>query len=109
MLPVEKWTDPPYPAATLFNWSSAVTVKLKGEPKIATVGADTTKCVAAPPPTAMAFEYPLMAAFDVSVALMVCNPAVFSVAWYVPTPSTKMRFNGRMAFGSLLVKCKVPE
>lgn len=46
--------------------------------------------------------------FAVSVAVRVCFPLVFSVALKMPVPFVSLELGGRIASGSLLVKCTVP-
>ena len=55
-------------------------------------------------------DVPVMAPFPTSVAVMVCDPAVASVAEKVAWPLTRVEFGGRATPGarSLLVKCTVP-
>jgi len=94
--------------ATLFQASSAVTVKLKEVPAAA-AGALTDKLVAAPGLMLIELEVPLIEWVTVSVAVMVCGPAVFKVAEKVPIPLVSVELAGeRMAWGSLLVTCTVP-
>ena len=102
-----KWTVPAYLLAMLLKTSRAVTVKEKAEFAVAWEGADTAKCVAAPPPTAIAAA-PLIEAVTVSAAVRVWLPVVFRVAVKVPVPLVKVAFAGSTAWASLLVKCTVP-
>ena len=88
--------------------SRAVTVKLNALPAVADAGADTAKCVAVPAVTLIEFDVPVIEAVTVSVAVMVCAPAVFSVAENVPVPLVRVVFAGNTAAPSLLVKCTVP-
>jgi hypothetical protein len=54
--------------------------------------------------TTIAFDVPVIEAFPVSVAVMVCGPPVFSVAEKVPVPLVNVEFAGKIAAPSLLVK-----
>jgi hypothetical protein len=82
-----------------------VTVKLNALPAVADAGAETAKCVAAPAATTViVFDVPVIEAFPVSVAVMACGPAVFSVAENVPVPLVNVEFAGNTAAPSLLVK-----
>ena len=81
---------------------------LNGEPAVAAVGACTTKCVAAPEPTAIALEIPVIEEVTVSVAVTVWLPRVFKVTRNTPVPLERVEFAGRVAAGSLLVICTVP-
>ena len=58
--------------------------------------------------TAIAFDVPVIDAFTVSVAVIVCAPLVLSVALKVPTPLVSVALAGRIAAPSVLVKCTVP-
>jgi hypothetical protein len=53
-------------------------------------------------------DVPVIDAVTVSVAAIVCAPAVFSVTENVPTPFVSVEFTGNTALPSLLVKCTVP-
>jgi hypothetical protein len=103
-----KCTVPVYAVAVAFVASRAVTVKLNGVPLVAVAGADTAKCVAAAALTAIAPEVPVIDGVTVSVAVIVCEPAVFSVAENVPAPFVNVAFAGNTACPSLLVKCTKP-
>ena len=70
----------------MFPTSKAVTITLNAAPDVAVAGAVTAKWVAAPADTVVEFEVPVIEAVTVSVAVMVCAPAVFSVAENVPVP-----------------------
>jgi hypothetical protein len=104
-----KCTVPVYPVAVLFDPSRAVTVKLNASPAVAVPGAETAKCVAVP---ALAIvitpDVPVIEAVTVSVAVIDCEPFVFSVAEKVPTPFVSVEFAGKVAAPSLLVKCTIP-
>src|SRR5262249_62201611 len=65
-------------------------------------------CVAAAAPTAMLLLVPVIELFTVSVAVIVRLPDVLNVAEKVPAPLVKVLSAGRVAAGSLLVKCAVP-
>ena len=58
--------------------------------------------------TVMVLEVPVIEAVTVSVAVIVCGPAVFNVAWKFPTPLVSVALAGRVAAPSVLVKCTVP-
>jgi len=104
-----KWTVPAYPVAWLLKASSAVTVKENPEPVVAVAGAETVKWVADPEPTVIDPEVPVTDGVTVSVAVMVCRPAVVSVAEKVPVPDTRVVSAGSVGPGSELVKCTIPE
>ena len=53
-------------------------------------------------------DTPVIDAVTVSVAAIVCAPAVCSTAGNVPTPFSSAEFAGNTAAPSLLVKCAVP-
>ncbi len=88
--------------------SRAVTVVLNAVPAMALPGAETVKWVAAPAPTAMVPDVPVMVSVIVSVALMVRLPVVCRVAEKLPVPVESVEFAGRTAAPSVLVKCTVP-
>ena len=67
------------------------------------------KCEAAAGLTLTAPVVRVIAAFTVSVAVIVWLPAAFSVTLNVPTPLVNVLFVGRTAAASLLVKWTVPE
>ena len=58
--------------------------------------------------TVIALDVPVIDSTRVSVAVMVCGPAVFRVALNVPTPLVNVESAGRAAAPSVLVKCTVP-
>jgi len=91
------------------NASSAVTVKVMPVPVVAVAGATTEKCVVVPWPTVIDPEVPVTDGVTVSVAVMVCRPAVVSVAEKVPVPDTRVVSAGSVGPGSELVKCTMPE
>jgi hypothetical protein len=64
--------------------------------------------VAAAELTVMPPDVPVIEAVTVSVAVIVCDPAVFSVAENVSTPFVSVELAGNTAAASLLVKCTVP-
>jgi hypothetical protein len=64
---------------------------------------------AAPAFTLMPGELPVTAVVTVSVAVIVCLPAVFSVAENVPAPLLSVVAAGKTADPSLLVNCTVPS
>jgi hypothetical protein len=76
---------------------------LKAFPVTALVGALTDKRDAAPLLTLIDPDVPEIAV-TVSVAVTVCEPAVFSVTENVPTPFVNVEFAGSNAWLSLLVK-----
>ena len=71
-------------------------------------GALTAKCVAAAALTVMLPLVPVIEEVTVSVLVIVCVPAVFSVALKVPVPLVNVEFAGSVALPSVLVKCAVP-
>ena len=96
-------------ARGLFAPSSAVTVKLNEVPAVAFAGAVMEKCGLGAAPTSIDAEVPIIDAATVSVAVMVCVPAVFIVAEKVPVPLASVALAGdRTAWKSLLVRCTVP-
>jgi hypothetical protein len=58
--------------------------------------------------TVMLFEAPVIDEVTKSVAVIVCEPAVFSVALNVPVPPVSVALAGTTAEPSVLVKCTVP-
>ena len=82
---------------------------MSGAPAVAELGALTTNFATEPALTAIGPDVPLMLAVVVSVALMVCVPAVTRVAGNVPVPFVRVVFAGRVADGSVLVNAAVPE
>jgi hypothetical protein len=56
----------------------------------------------------IALVVPFREAVIVSVAVMVCEPIVFSVTEKFPVPPTSFESAGNVACASLLVKCTVP-
>ena len=86
-----------------------MTVKLKAVPAVTVVGADTEKCVAAPGLTVIVFEVPVMLGVTVSVAVIVCGPAVLSTKLNCPTPLSRVLSPlALMNCGSVLVRWTVP-
>jgi len=59
--------------------------------------------------TMIEFEVPVMEAVTVSVALIVWTPSVFSVTGRFAVPFVSVILAGKMASGSVLEKCTVPE
>jgi hypothetical protein len=53
-------------------------------------------------------DVPVIDVVTVSVAAIVCPPAVFSVTENMPIPFVSVEFAGNIALPSLLVKCTVP-
>ena len=80
-----------------------MTVKLNAEPAVADAGALTVKCVAAAGLTLMLFDVPVIDDATVSVAVIVCEPAVLSVALKVPTPLLSVELTGSVAAPSVEV------
>ncbi len=77
-------------------------------PAVAELGAETKSWVAE---AGLTVTVPVVAVSDevtVSVAVMVWLPAVFSVAWKLPTPLVRVELAGSAAAASVLVKCTVP-
>jgi hypothetical protein len=104
------FTVPVYPAATLLNWSSALTVKVMAVPAVAVPGALTTRCEAAAALTVMVPLTPAMLLVAVSAADSVCAPAVVKVAVNVPTPDSSVLLAGNAVElpVSVLVNFTVP-
>src|ERR1051326_2401468 len=78
-------------------------------PAVAVAGAETAKCVAAAPATAIEPDVPARVAVTVSTAASVWAPAVLRTAENVPVPLGKTALAGRVAGVLPLVKCTVPE
>ncbi len=76
---------------------------------MAVVGAETASLEAAAAFTVMAPVTPVIEAVVVSVAAMVWLPAVFKVAWKLPTPLASVELLGNTACASELVNFIVPE
>ena len=83
-------------------------MKLKAVPAAVLTGAVTLKCVPADAVTLVGLDALVIEPLTVSVAMMVCEPAVFNVALNVPKPFVNVAFAGNTAWPSLLVKCTVP-
>ena len=81
---------------------------LKELPAVVEPGAETEKCVAAAGLTVMLFEVPVIDGVTVSVAVMVREPAVISVALNVPVPLVNVELVGSVAPPSVDVKWTVP-
>ena len=79
-----------------------------GLPAITAVCEAVSKIVVAFLLTATTPLVPVVAEVVVSVAAMVCEPAVFSIAEKVPTPLVSVASAGSAAAASVLVKCTVP-
>ena len=77
--------------------SRAVTVPLKAAPAVAVPGRLTTKLLAAAALTETVPEVPVIEDTVVSVAVTVCDPAIFKVKLNVPVPATSVEFAGRTA------------
>ena len=60
------------------------------------------------PATVIVPDTPVIDAVTVSVAAIVCIPAVSNTAGSVITPFNSAEFPGNTAFPSVLVKCTVP-
>ena len=103
-----KWTVSPNVVMVWLFWSTAVTLKLKLVPAVALDGADTTKCGAGVVDTEIGPEVPVIEPLLVSVAVMVCVPAVRNVARNVPVPFVRVELAGSVAEPSRLVKWTVP-
>jgi len=84
--------------------SFAVTVILNAVPAVALPGALTVNVLADPALTVTAPDVPVIAEETVSVAVMVCAPAVFKVALNVPIPAVKVELAGNTASVSVPVK-----
>ena len=90
------------------NASFAVTVILNAVPAVALPGALTVSALADPGLTVTVPDVPVIADETISVALMVCDPAVFKVALKVPVPLVRVELPGNTACGSVPLKCTVP-
>ncbi len=86
----------------------AVTVTDTGVPATVVDGPDTTKCVAVDGATTTLPEVPVTEPVTVSVAVTVCEPAVFRVTEKLPVPSVRVASAGSPAWGSVEVKWTVP-
>ena len=82
---------------------------MKATPAVDEPGAVIEKCVATAVVTVMAPLVPVIDGVTVSVPVIVCVPAVASVALKVPTPFVKVASAGSDAPGSELVKWTIPE
>ncbi len=78
------------------NWSLAVTETLKVEPAEAELGAVITKWVAPEAANVTVREADTVIAVTVSVAVMVCEPAVVKITLKYPTPSVRVESAGRV-------------
>ena len=92
-------------------WSSAVTVMLKLVPAVVEEGAETMKWVAPPDAalTVIGLVVPVIVDVTVSVAVIVWEPAVFSVTVKELWPLVRPEFAGKTAWLSLEVRWAVPE
>ena len=104
-----KWTVPAYVWLMLLKASRALTLTVNAVPAFTLVGPVTTRCVTAAAWTVVPLLLVVIAEFVVSVAVIVCVPAVRYVAEKEPTPFVSVLFAGRVAAGSELVKWTVPE
>jgi hypothetical protein len=89
-------------AALLFEFR-AVTETVKATPATELVGAVRMVCVGAML-TGIGLLVPAMLLVSASVAVTVCVPMVPKVTLIVPTPLVNMRFDGKVAALSVLVK-----
>src|SRR5438046_1126456 len=89
-----KWTVPAYVGFRLPNASRAVTVKLNGLPAVADAGALIEKWVVAAAVTSIVLLVPVIELVTVSVAVIVCDPAVSRVAENVPVPLLSVASGG---------------
>jgi hypothetical protein len=71
-------------------------------------GALTDMCATGPGLTVTPADIPASEEFAVSVAVIVCNPAVFKVTEKLPVPFCSFMSDGNTAWLSLLVMCTVP-
>ena len=104
-----KWTVPAY-EVTGWPWPSwAVTVIANACPAVAPTGLVTLRLTAVDAPT-LTESVPVMLAFAVSVAEIVCEPALTSVTEKLPVPLVSVASAGRTTpcAASLLVKWTVP-
>ena len=81
---------------------------IKGKFVVTAEGAVTEMCVAVPGLTVTPAEVPVSEEFAVSVAVIVCTPAVFKVTGKLPVPFCSFMSEGNTAWVSELVKCTVP-
>ena len=88
--------------------SLAVTVVVNAAPTVVLEGAAKASTLVAPAFTVMAEELPVILDETVSVALIVCDPAVFRFALKVPVPLVRVELAGKTACASLPLKCTVP-
>jgi hypothetical protein len=103
-----KSTVPEYPGLVFPSASSAVTVNVNEDPAVAVAGAETLKRAAGPGPTVIEPDVPVIDEVTVSVAVIVCDPAVFRVVLNEPVPDVRGESAGRTAAPSVDVKCTVP-
>ena len=89
-------------------WSLSVTVTLKACPAFALPGASSTRLAAFAART-VRVTVPVIVAVTLSVPVIVCEPALMSVAEKAPWPFVSVESAGRTtpAELSLLVKCTV--
>lgn len=102
------FTAPAYPVVTLPKLSFAVTVKLNAVPAETDAGAVTTSAVADPADTVIFPEEPVIELVTVSIAAIICVPAVFTVALNVPVPFVSAELGGSTACASVLLNFTVP-
>ena len=101
-------TVPPYVVTVFWKASFAVTATKNESPTADEVGAVTSKCVVAAGATVTVAVVPEIPEFAVSVAVIVCAPAVFSVTVKACWPLDNVEFAGNTAAESLLVNLTVP-
>ena len=77
-------------------------------PAVAFAGALTINALADPALTVTVPDVPVIADVTVSVALIVCDPAVFKFALNVPVPLVRVELADKTACASLPLKCTVP-
>src|SRR6476619_4412722 len=125
---VLNWADPPAFRVTggpafdpsMTNWTVPVGIPEAGAtgptvavnvtvcPGVDGLADDVTVVVVLALLTAIAPLVPVMAALTVSVPVMVCGPAVLSVALKLPAPLVSVLLAGNTAPPSVLVKWTVP-
>jgi len=81
---------------------------LNAVPAVAFAGALMVNVLAAPALTVTVPDVPVIADETVSVALIVCDPAVFKVALKVPVPLVSVELDGNTPRASVPLKCTVP-
>jgi len=101
-----KWTVPAYAVSVFPNWSCAVTLNEKLVPAVGVLVLVVRMKRVALAAFTETLSVPVMLGFVASAAVIVCEPAVVSVAENVPWPFANVESAGRAtpAAVSLLVK-----